>query len=128
MAAALFLGIFFPRPAGAMLPQPAEKAVMLSVTVSDASGVVSRYTEDPSQIGCFLTELSRLQMVPLPAGSSARQPGRSCCFTVYYRADMAFFELTDRGDLCWNGTQFRLFGAPAGFPVLFQLSERWTRV
>lgn len=126
VAAILFLGIFFPRSAGAMLPQPAEKAVMLSVTVTDSSGVVSRYTEDPVQISRFLSELSRLQMVPAaPAGP---RPERSCCFTVYYRADMTFFELTDRGDVCWNRKQLRLFGAPAGFGSLLQLSEHWTRV
>lgn len=128
MAAALCLGVFFPRPAGTMLPQPAEKAVMLSVTVSDSSGVTSRYTEDPAQISHFLSELSRIRIIPSPTGTANPHPACSYCFTIYYKADMTFFELTEQGDICWNGKQCSLFGSPAALNPLFQLSERWTQV
>lgn len=129
VAAILFLGIFFPRSAGAMLPQPAEKAVMLSVTAfSDSSGVTSRYTEDPAQISHFLSELSRIRIIPSPTGAANPHPACSYCFTIYYKADMTFFELTEQGDICWNGKQCSLFGSPAALNSLFQLSERWTQV
>lgn len=122
------LGIFFPRQAGELLPQPAEKAAMVSVTVSGPASVVGRYTENIVEIHCFLSELTRLLLVPSPFETNPPSSERSYCFTVYYKADMAFFELTSGGGICWNGKNYCLFGSPAALNTLFQMTERWTQV